>query len=108
MLIYANSRIWVKASNGRRLSFDVAYSFCLVIPQRLSKRIVVLERNDGFGQLVEVPSEDIGSIVYCIASPIETLTPSGRRVKGYFQLFDSLLGASKAEYTLDVGRWNEC
>ena len=85
----------------------MANRLSLMVAQRLSERIIVLQGDDGLGELVEVPSENIGSVVDGVASPVQTLSPARGRVEGHLELFYSFLRARQAEYALDIGRWSQ-
>lgn len=79
-----------------------------MIAQRLAKWVIVLQGNDGLWELIEVPPEDVGSIMDCVTSPVKAFAPSRWSVKGYLELFYPLLRARKAEYALDIGRYGRC
>jgi len=77
----------------------------LVVLKRVAEAFVELERDDGFGQLVEVSAQDVGGIVDGIATPVEPLAVAIRRVKSNAQFFDALLGSTQTEDALDIGSY---
>ena len=60
------------------------------IPQWLTKMFVKCERDDGFGQIVEVPAKDICSIVDGVPSPGEALAIPVWGIKCKLELLDPL------------------
>ena len=93
MLIYAHGSVWVEPSHRRRLAFDGADCFCLMAAQGLAERVVVLQWDDGFWEVVEVATKDVGSIVDGVACPVEAFAISWWGVKGSLELLDSLFQA---------------
>ena len=77
----------------------------VIVLQRLSEAVVKLKRDDGFWELVEIPTENVCGIVHRVARPVQALAISVGRVELCLELFDALLGATKAEYSFDVGRY---
>lgn len=66
-------------------------SLRLMMPQWIAESVVEIEGDNGLWELVEIASQDVGSIMDSIASPIETLTIALRRVESSLQLFDTTL-----------------
>lgn len=91
MLVVAYSCVGIEPSNRRCLAFDLTNSLRLVVAQWLSEAVVVVERNDGLWEMVEVPTEDVGCIVDCIACPVQTLAVARWGVERDLQLLDPLL-----------------
>jgi hypothetical protein len=77
----------------------------LVILKRVAEAFVELERDNGFGQLVEVSAKDIGGIMNGIATPVEPLAVAIGRVKGIAQFLDALFGTTQTKDSLDVGSY---
>jgi len=75
----------------------------MIMLQRGSESVIKLERNDWFRQLVEVSSQNICSIVNCVAGPIQAFAISIGRVEGVLQFLDTLLRAAETEYALNIG-----
>lgn len=73
-----------------------------MIPNWPSEAFVEFKRYDWFGELVEITSKDIGGIMNSVASPVESLSVSVRRVKGNPKLLDTLLGPGESKDTLYV------
>lgn len=80
-------------------------SLGLVILKRVTEAFVELERDDGFGQLVEVPAQNVGSVVDRVATPVETLSIAVGRVECNTQFLDALLGSTEAEDALYIGSY---
>jgi hypothetical protein len=93
VLIYAYSGIRIEASDRGLLSFAWAYSLGLMAFERIPEGVVVLQRYYRLREIVEVASQDIGSVMYSIAGPIQTFPIAGWGVKGSPELFDALLRA---------------
>lgn len=101
-MINADGSVWVEATDGRLLSIERPYSFCLVAAEGLAEGIVVLEGYYRLGQLVEVSAEDVGCIMHGVARPVQALPPLRRSVERRLELLDAFLGAREAEDALDV------
>lgn len=48
----------------------MAYRLGLMVPERVSKALVEVQRDDWLRQLVEISPKNVGSIVYGIACPV--------------------------------------
>jgi hypothetical protein len=88
-----------------RLHVHGADGLGLVILKRVAEAFVELERDDGFGQLVEVSAKDIGGIMDRVATPVEPLAIAIGRVKGIAQFLDALLGSTQTKDSLDIGSY---
>lgn len=77
-----------------RLHIHGADGLGLVILKRVAEAFVELERDNWFGQLVEVSAKDIGGIVDRVATPVEPLAVAIGRVEGIAQFLDALFGST--------------
>lgn len=75
---------------------------CLVHSQGLPEAFVEVERDDGFGELVEIAAQDICGIVYGVAGPVETLAIAIGRVEYRLKVLDTLCRATESKDSLDV------
>jgi hypothetical protein len=73
----------VEVANSWSLSLDLTHSFRLVVSERIAESIVEFERYDGFGQLIEISSQNVCRIMYSVACPIQAFAISIWRVKGF-------------------------
>ena len=103
VLISTNGLVRVKGSGHRTLKIHGPHSLSLMVPQWIAEEMVEVQGNDGFRQLVEISAENVCSVVYSVAAPIQTLAISVRRIKGHLQFFDSFLRATQPEDTFDIG-----
>jgi hypothetical protein len=46
--------------------------------ERIAETLVGIERDDRFRKLVQIPSQNVGSIVHRVASPVQSFTISVR------------------------------
>lgn len=83
-------------------AFGVTCNVLGCTSQRIAELFIQIQRNDGLRQIVEVASEDIGSVVYRVSVPNEALAVSIGRVENAFELFDALFGATEAENAFDT------
>lgn len=104
-LVDANSLDRVEVADVRGLHVHGSDGLGLVVLERVAEAFVELERDDRFGQLVEVPTQDVGGIVDGVATPVEPLSVAIGRVKGNAQFLDALLGATETEDALDVSSY---
>jgi hypothetical protein len=88
-----------------RLHVHGADGLGLVVLERVAEAFVELERDDGFGQLVEVSAKDIGGIVNRVATPVEPLAVTIGRVEGIAQFLDALFRSTQTKDSLDVGSY---
>jgi hypothetical protein len=79
MLIHRQIEVWLSFSASDKIR-----------SQWGSESLVEIEGHDGFRQLIEVSSQDVGSVVDSVASPIEALAISIGRVEGCLEVFDAL------------------
>ena len=89
MLIYAYGSVRVEATYRWRLAFNGTNGLGLVVAQRLAEGVIVLQRNNGLREIVEVPAQDVRGVVHCVASPIESLAISWWGIECGLQLLDS-------------------
>ena len=53
-----------------------ALDLFLINAQGFAEALVEFQRDDRLGELVQIPTEDVRSVVYCIARPIQTFSIS--------------------------------
>lgn len=90
MLVNAHCGVRVESAYRWVLAFNGSNSFGLVISQRLTKGIIVLQRNNGLWEVVEVATQNIGCVVHGVACPVEAFAVAWRGVKCSLELLDSL------------------
>jgi hypothetical protein len=56
----------------------IAHSLLGCTSEGVAELLVKIEGNDGFGKVVEISSQNVGSIVYSVSIPDETLPVSIR------------------------------
>jgi len=74
LLIPFDSHIHVKSAFRWALTINLAHCLLLVVANRVSESVVKVQRDDWFGQLVEVATKNVGGIVNRIAAPIQAFT----------------------------------
>lgn len=104
-LVDPDSSVRLEVAYRRALCIHRSDCLRLMVLQRVAEALVEFQRDDRFGELVEISSQNVGRVVDCIPSPVETFAISIRRVEGDLQFFDALLAASKTEYTLNIGSY---
>jgi len=102
MLVYAHCGVRIESTNRWILAFNGPNRFRLVIPQRLAEGVVMLQRNNGFGEVVEVATQDVGGIVHGVACPVEAFSVAWRGIKCSLELLDSLFRTSQPEDTFYI------
>lgn len=80
-------------------------SLGLMIPEGISEPLVELQRDNRLGQLIEVSSEDVGSIMHSVACPVQAFAISVGAVKCYLELLDTLLASGQPENALDISSY---
>jgi hypothetical protein len=61
-----------------------------MVPKRVAKSLVEFEWYYRLRELVEVSSEDVGCIMYGVASPVQPFAIPVRRIECFSQLLDAL------------------
>ena len=74
----------------------------LIDTEGLAEALVEFQRNYGFGQLVQVTAEDVGSIVNRVSGPIQALSVTFGGVEYFLEILDTLGGPIESEDTLDI------
>jgi hypothetical protein len=77
----------------------------LVNAKGLAEALVEFQGNDGFGQLVQVSTEDVGGIMNGVSGPIQALSVTFGGVKNLLEILDTLGGSIESENALDIGRY---
>ena len=85
---------------------DDALRLALVDAQRLAELFVKIQGHDGFGQLVEIATENVGGIVHGVTGPVQAFPVAFGGVEDLLEVLDALCGAVEAEDALDVGCWS--
>lgn len=68
----------------------------------MTEALIEFQWNDRFRELVEISPKDVRSVVYGVSGPVESLSISVGRVKGYLELFYTLLAPCKSEDAFNV------
>jgi len=100
LLICGNRKVEVEAADGRDLSVMCRQHLL----KRYSEAFVKFKRYNGFWKLIEVSSENVGSIMHTVARPQQSLPVLVWCVEDCDKLFDPALGACKTKYALHIGR----
>jgi hypothetical protein len=67
------SGVLVEITNSRALCIHCANSLRLVILQGIAEAFVEFQGNDRLGKLIEVSSQNVGSVVYSVTGPVQSL-----------------------------------
>lgn len=103
VLIYAHCGVRIESTNRWILPFNGANRFGLVVPQRLTEGVIMLQRNNGLGEVVKVATQDVGGIVHRVACPVEAFAVAWRGIECSLELLDSLFRAGQSEDAFDIG-----
>jgi hypothetical protein len=102
-LVSANSLVWIERPGDGSLQVHWSHSLSLMVSQRIAESVIEVEGDYRLGQLVEISAQDVCRIVHSIASPVQSFAVAIWRIKGKFQLLDSLFRATQPKDALDIG-----
>jgi hypothetical protein len=74
-----------------------------MVSKRLAEGFVEVEGDNGFGELVQVATEDVCCVVDCVPSPVEAFSIALCRIKNLLELFDASRRAAQTKDALDLG-----
>lgn len=101
-LIPLNSSLLVKIRDKLR-SLGIAHGLLGRPAEGVTELFVKIKGNDGFGEVVEVSTEDVRGIVDGISIPDKALAIPIRRVENGLELLDPLFRTAEAENAFDTG-----
>lgn len=82
--------------------FDSCLNLPLVNAQGLTETFVKFEWDDGFRQLIQVSTEDVGGVVYRVSGPIQALSITFWGVEYFLEVFDTFRGTIESEDTFHI------
>jgi hypothetical protein len=100
-----NSSIRLEVAYRRALCIHRTNGLRLVVLQGIAEALVKFQRNNRFGKLVEISSQNVGRVVHGISSPVEPFAVPIGRVESDLKFLDALLATGKTEDTLDIGSY---
>jgi hypothetical protein len=103
-LVDSNGGVLVEITNRRTLRIHCADSLRLVVLERVAEAFIEFQGDNRLGKLIEISSQDVGSIVHGVPGPVQTFAIPIRRVERDFKLFDTFFTSRKTKDAFHVGR----
>jgi hypothetical protein len=89
---------------GGVCGWGILLDLLLVHAQWFPEALVKFQRDDWFGELVQVTTKDIGSVVHSVARPVQALSVPFGGIEDGLEILDTFRGAVETKDAFDIGR----